>query len=219
MKGTQPETVTQESKYIKHMIDFSQNEAFIKNAFLYCAKQRINKPYDVGNNATIISELLKYFTGNVSEYDLTKGMYLYGSYGVGKTTLMYAINSCINTIAPLDGSGKKVNPNAFMSASIETIVEHFKKEGNLVRFGYDEVKRHFCIHEFGKKTTEKIYGTEVNSIIESLFMIRYELYQEGYLTHVTSNYSPFDIDIPAIIMDRMVEMFNFVEIKGDSLRK
>lgn len=106
-----------------------------------------------------------------------------------------------------------------MSASIERIIEHFKKEKNLDKYGFDEVKRNLCIHEFLKKMSEKIYGTDVNSIIESLLMIRYELYQMGYLTHATSNVNPFNIDLPEIVKDRMVEMFNFIEITGESMRR
>jgi len=210
----------QESKYIKKMFEFSGKEAFVKHAFLYCAEKRIRKPYLMSNeNKVKISELLKYFTGNECSLDLSKGIFIYGNFGVGKTTILESIKECLFIVSDMGWDGKKINPNSFMSASIEIIIEHFKKEKNLVKYGFDEVKRNLCIHEFLKVMSEKIYGTDVNSIIESLIMIRYELYQIGYLTHATSNVNPFEIEMPEIVRDRMVEMFNFIEINGTSLRK
>jgi len=50
-------------------------------------------------------------------------------------------------------------------------------------------------------------------------MVRYELLQTGILTHVTSNFRPEKLKIEQIVKDRMVEMFNFIEIKGESLRQ
>jgi hypothetical protein len=38
------------------------------------------------------------------------------------------------------------------------------------------------------------------------------------LTHVTSNFHPKQIQIESILIDRMIEMFNFIELKGNSLR-
>lgn len=214
------EQKTQESKYINLMFNFSEKEDFINDAFVYSVEKRIKRDFLMSDeNKLKIIELLKYFTGNECSLDLTKGIFLYGNFGVGKTTIMESIKECLFIVSEMGWDGKKINPNSFMSASIEIIIEHFKKEKNLIKYGFDEVKRNLCIHEFLKKMSEKIYGTDVNSIIESLVMIRYELYQIGYLTHATSNANPFEIDMPEIVRDRMVEMFNFIEISGSSLRK
>lgn len=61
--------------------------------------------------------------------------------------------------------------------------------------------------------------TNSNAIVSSLFMIRYELFQKGFFTHVTSNYHPKDLGFESVIMDRINEMFNFIEFKGDSFRR
>ena len=75
------------------------------------------------------------------------------------------------------------------------VIETYKKENRLDKFGYraEIGPGHLCINEFGKTVQEKIYGTEADAIIESLFMTRYEIFQSGKLTHVTSNYSPSEL--------------------------
>jgi len=51
-------------------------------------------------------------------------------------------------------------------------------------------------------------------------MIRYELFQErDAITHATSNYYPGDLKcFDDALLDRFKEMFNFIELKGDSFR-
>jgi len=188
-------------------------EKYIKEHYLIVANSLITDEYKINdNNKGVITELLKYFTGN-GELDLNKGIYLYGDYGTGKTIIFEAVRCVISDIFPF-------NPNGYLTTSVERIIEHYKIESNLVRFGYsvDDIPINLCINEFGKVVQEKIYGTDVNKIIESLFMIRYELFQLGKLTHVTSNVSPQELNYPALVKDRMSEMFNFIEIKGKSFR-
>lgn len=190
-----------------------EEEILIKKEFLSIGKQLLGKQYQVtDNNRHIITNLLKYFTGN-GEIDLSKGIYLYGEFGTGKTRTFDIIRKLLAKLFPF-------NPNGYSIASVELIIEHYKSEKNLTKYGFNsnDIPVSLCINEFGKKVNEKHYGTDVNAVIESLFMIRYELYQQGKLTHVTSNYSPIELDYPPIIKDRISEMFNFIEIKGDSFR-
>jgi predicted ATPase len=198
---------------IKRIIDFNENEVAIKRQFLRIASELIGKEYIVRKeNAENITALLRYFTGN-KELDLNKGIYLYGPFGCGKTALMASIRKFIATYWPF-------NPNGFLSVSLEEIIEFYKLKNNLNKFGYningDPIG--LCINEFGKTMDEKIYGTNADYIITSLFMIRYELFQSGKLTHVTSNFAPGDLNIEPIVKDRISEMFNFIELKGNSFR-
>jgi len=189
------------------------------NLLVKYGTNRIGRYYVItAVNKEIVINMLKYFTGNEG-YDMNKGIYLFGPYGVGKTTLFETIKSVLGNIIIVDENKNRQSANGFISASIEQIIEHYKREGNIDKFGFCERKANLCIHEFGKRINERIYGTDANSVIESLLMIRYELYQNGYLTHVTGNYHPNDVSMPDIIKDRMIEMFNFIEFKGESLRK
>lgn len=197
------------------LCDFNRKEEIlIKKTFLHIGTGFAGKDYVINqNNSAIITDLLKYFTGN-GDLDMRKGIYLFGNFGVGKTIIFHTIRKLLSELFPF-------SPNGFAITSIEQIIEMYKFEKSLLKFGYnkDDLPVNLCINEFGKKMSEKIYGTDVNSILESLFMIRYELFQKGKLTHVTSNYNPAELDLPDIIKDRMVEMFNFIEIKGDSFRE
>lgn len=190
-----------------------KDESVIKRTFLDIAGRFVGGHYRITeDNRKIINELLMYFTGN-GNLNLRKGIYIYGDFGTGKSVMMQAIRKTLAKIFPF-------NLNGFGNTSIEQIIEHYKFENNLHKFGYNDGKPyHLCINEFGKQMSEKIYGTDVNNILESLFMIRYELFQSGKLTHVTSNYSPDQVSLPPIIKDRMVEMFNFINLGGNSFRK
>lgn len=210
-----------ESKYILRVIDFSINEKFIKDEFMKAGKELIGEKFTiVKEQSEIITELLKYFTGNESIYSREKGIYLFGAYGIGKSMFFEVVRKMLTNISKINEFGKKVNPNGFMVTSSEKIIENYKEDGTLDYYGYrrESTPIHLLINEFGKKLNEKIYGTEANELLNSLFMIRYELFQRGYLTHVTSNCVPNDLKLEPILLDRAIEMFNFIEIKGNSFR-
>jgi len=165
-----------------------------------------------GNNKHVLNLLLPYFTGNGS-LDLNKGIYLYGSFGTGKTIMFEIIRKWLAELF-------RFNQNGFYSTSIEEIIEYYKKDNSFGKFGYgvDGMNMNICINEFGKKVNEKIYGNDVNELLNSLIMIRYELFRNQKITHVTSNYHPEKLKLEPIIKDRIVEMFNFIELKGESFR-
>lgn len=168
-----------------------------------------------------VLNLCLYFLGLESKLDSNRGIYLHGTYGIGKTTLLATIRKWLaSDMFPIKGNG-------FISTSIEEIIDIYKREGNIERFmlnreDYNPGPRHLLINEYGKDIKDKIYGTEVNQIINSLLMRRYEIYQNHTkLTHVTSNFEPsesFGSNDPAIY-DRIKEMFNVIELKGESFRK
>jgi hypothetical protein len=147
----------------------------------------------------IFGNLFRYFTGNEGKYDLNKGIYIYGKYGIG--------------------------PNNFGITSIEEIAEYYKQNGNLLKFGrnWEEGKMlayNKCINEFGKPLEEKHYGTNIQNVINSMLMVRYELFQERKaITHATSNFHPGELEcFDDALLDRFKEMFNFIPLKGDSFR-
>lgn len=167
----------------------------------------------------VFNDLFLYFTGN-GGFDLNKGIYLHGDFGVGKTVTMLIFRKFLATYFPF-------NSNGYGFVSVEKLAEHYKEFGNLLKYGRNLTEENkfnpfnLCINEFGKEVDEKYYGTNIQSTINSLLMVRYELFQENkILTHATSNFHPATLECfdPAL-MDRFKEMFNFVEIKGDSFRK
>ena len=212
----------EESKYIQvKTMDYFKNEKIIKLAFLAAGKNLVGEKFTVNKEQSfVISELLKYFTGNKCIYDLNRGIYLFGIYGIGKSMFFEIVRKMISDLAQLDEFGKKVNPNGFLITSSEHIIETYKQDGNMDYYGYRKESKpiHLLINEFGKKVSDKVYGTDANELLNSLFMIRYELYQHGILTHVTSNVKPDKLDLQPILLERTIEMFNFIEMGGNSFR-
>jgi len=190
------------AKEIIKQIALNQNEKFVFDE----------------NNKKIYHDLLYYFTGNVGDLDLKKGIYLYGSFGLGKTTAFLIMREFVNMIKPF-------NQNSFMITSVEGIMEHYKAERNLIHFGKNIIDgrdktKHLLINEFGKDAKETYFGTSFNEIINSLIMTRYEVFQEhNKVTHITSNYAPNQLKVDNAVNDRLHEMFNFVKIGGVSRRK
>jgi hypothetical protein len=167
----------------------------------------------------VFLDLFIYFTGNEGKYDLDKGIYLYGIYGVSKTVTMRIFSMFLQ-------QNFNFGPNNYGITSVEELAEYYKLNGNLLKFGRTfEVGKvichHKCINELGKPLEEKHYGTNIQNVINSMLMIRYELFQERKaITHATSNYHPGDLKcFDDALLDRFKEMFNFIEIKGESFRK
>ena len=164
-----------------------------------------------------LNDLCLYFLGIKGELSLDKGICLTGEYGTGKSTLMKIFQRWLAVCWPFNGNG-------FTITSIEEIIEYYKKDGNLYRFtfnrdqdGFPDI-HHILINEFGKDLKDKIYGTEAIQILNSLMMIRYDIFQNsGKVTHLTSNMLPFSED--KALNDRYIEMFNVVKINGKSYRK
>lgn len=189
----------------------------MKEAFVISAKTAVPGFRVTENIQPVLADLCCYFLGIESRYDLGKGIYLTGDFGVGKSTLLKAYRQWLADWFPFRGNG-------FTITSVEEIVEHYKKHGSLDKYVNDTIEsgfnnpRHLLINEFGKPIKEKIYGTEAAQIINSLMMMRYDLFQNNKkVTHITSNFMPSSEE--KALVDRYVEMFNVIPIKGQSFRR
>ena len=199
----------------------------LKNAIIEIAKELIPNFILTDELSKMYNNLFMYFTGNEYSLDLNKGIYLHGIYGIGKSMTMKVFNIFLQRHFNYVFKDDQLipNPNNYGITSIEELAEYYKREGNLLKFGrnFDEGKliaHNKCINEFGKPLDEKHYGTSIQNVINSTLMIRYELFQERKaITHVTSNYHPRDLKcFDDALLDRFKEMFNFIELKGDSFR-
>ena len=95
----------------------------------------------------------------------------------------------------------------------------FSVEGQsaLIKFTSDDIN--LIIDEVGREPMPaKYYGTELN-VIQFILQLRYD-HRRDSVTHITTNLNLEDIDqkYGAYIADRCLEMFNFTEFKGASLR-
>ncbi len=195
-----------------------KNDEILNNGILSIAKEIVPNFVLTDDLKELYSDLFAYFTGNEGKYDLSKGIYLYGIYGVGKTITMKIFSKFLQTYF-------NFSPNNYGTTSVEEIAEYYKQNGNLLKFGrnWEEGKMlayNKCINEFGKPLDEKHYGTSIQNVVNSMIMIRYELLQERKaITHATSNYHPNTLTcFDNALLDRFKEMFNFIELQGKSFR-
>jgi DNA replication protein DnaC len=159
------------------------------------------------HNTYVINQLYYYlvmsdnFNGN-----LKKGIILCGPYGTGKTTILEIIKRII----------EKVTIKRITFVSSMKLPELFEEKG--MDYYY---RRPIILDEIGREAKEiNDYGTKKYPMIELLT----HRYNHKALTFGTSNFSEDKLTgknciYGEYIGERLKEMFNFIELKGNSRRK
>ena len=132
----------------------------------------------------------------------TKGLFLYGPNGTGKTTSMQP-----HLKAKWNGS----------SIDINMLVQQ-NGRGYLQKYSMHDM----YIDDLGREdATVTSYADRDIKVMHDLIFIRYQAFKQGYKTHFSSNLGFGELQerygIP--IVDRIKEMCDIVEFKGESLRK
>lgn len=165
-------------------------------------------------NRQVIVNLIRYFIGDPAcEWDLQKGILLFGGIGGGKTLLMRAMQTLCRTA--------RLSEREFAFAVCADLVDEVKAEGStegLRRW----MKGDCCFDDLGQEPLiVKVYGNDM-TVMERILTKRYEAFVNGKcITHATSNLTPEELDTMygSRVGDRMREMFNFVFLDGQSRRK
>lgn len=141
----------------------------------------------------LIKKLAAYFLQDVvlcrqNEIDLSKGIFLSGPIGCGKTSLMMLMQLIPNQL-------KK-----FRFKSCRQISYEFIKDG------YDVIHKYtrgdiyktdtfaYCFDDLGTENNIKYFGNECN-VLGEILLSRYDLYiTKGLLTHVTTNLSTSELE-------------------------
>mgnify|MGYP002507815682 CR=1 FL=1 len=189
----------------------------------------------VGNLKTIIKEhephfeytdelgevhknMLLYFLGNSrSEYNLNKGLYVYGSPGCGKSLLMQYV------FKQLTGF---LGVNSYRVAQSIDIVRDFQKNGLQTIEKYIKSDNGkpiiYLIDDFGAGNRKvNNFGTTVD-VFSELVVNRYPYFsKQGIITHFTSNIQPIDLkkEFDDRVSSRMAEMVNMVYLPSKDYRR
>lgn len=168
--------------------------------------------------AAAVRALTKYFINDpTAEHDcnplpLTKGLFIYGAVGTGKTELMHIMQRFATennlTKAFQFSSLSKVYTDAKASADFDPIAQNVCFER--------------CFDEFGRYVgAVKRYGDDLD-INEAILEQRYERFKRyGQLTHLVANLAPNETadKFSPMLVDRVRSMCTGVYFKGESKRK
>jgi DNA replication protein DnaC len=145
--------------------------------------------------------------------DIDKGLILMGATGVGKTVYLKSLSLFM-------GYAQKFKFKIYTGFEMERI---YQAEGEEL-FSLESAMKSkmFAIDDIGEEhSTIKRYGTEINVGVDALTQ-RHQLYtNKGYLTFATTNLNAEMIGkkYGKRIESRIYEMFNFIGVKGQDLRK
>lgn len=161
------------------------------------------------------------------KYNPEKGLWLWGDIGTGKSTMLEIIREYCRRKRPPVAYRDKDFPRqmredkwsySFRITNASYVAGMFAKEG------YPGIEEYiaFCrqaFDEVGRECIPTGFFGNMENVFQYIFQRRYDL-RHGDFTHVTSNLSPDQIGIVYgdHICDRCFEMFNFVQMSGESWR-
>ncbi len=171
------------------------------------------------DNKKFLNLFCKYFAQDetfetIHKGELQKGLYIYGSNGVGKTSSFQIIQNISKKNA--------IKQLWFPSIEASTVVHKFNTEKNKDYVIKSYSKGIFLFDDLGAETVGSnihIYGKE--EIFVRILESRYnEFRNKGIKTYITSNLTLSEIGkrYGSRVQDRFFEMFNFLELSGDSRR-
>ena len=201
-------------------VDWAKEMAYFRAAFLKVEPRFDPKLADRNILNSLFAWVWKLDEYNKLKLDYNKGFCFYGDLGLGKSMTLQALRQYRNGLVSRHESKREDfrMKGTWLKAASE-LANIFSVDGQpaLVKYTTDEIN--LIIDELGREPRPaKYYGTELN-VIQFVLQLRYD-HRRDSVTHITTNLKLEDIaqKYGAYIADRCLEMFNFIEFKGASLR-
>ena len=201
-------------------VDWAKEMAFFRAAFLKVEPRFDPKLADRNILNSLFAWVWKLDEYNKLKLDYNKGFCFYGDIGLGKSMTLQALRQYRNGLVSRNESKREDfrMKGTWLKAASE-LANIFSVDGQpaLIKYTTDEIN--LIIDELGREPRPaKYYGTELN-VIQFVLQLRYD-HRRDSVTHITTNLKLEDIaqKYGAYIADRCLEMFNFIEFKGASLR-
>ena len=201
-------------------VDWAKEMAFFRAAFLKVEPRFDPKLADRNILNSLFAWVWKLDEYNKLKLDYNKGFCFYGDIGLGKSMTLQALRQYRNGLVSRNESKREDfrMKGTWLKAASE-LANIFSVDGQpaLIKYTTDEIN--LIIDELGREPRPAKYlGTELN-VIQFVLQLRYD-HRRDSVTHITTNLKLEDIaqKYGAYIADRCLEMFNFIEFKGASLR-
>ena len=201
-------------------VDWAKEIAYFRAAFLKVEPRFDPKLADRNILNSLFAWVWKLDEYNKLKLDYNKGFCFYGDLGLGKSMTLQALRQYRNGLVSRNESKREDfrMKGTWLKAASE-LANIFSVDGQpaLVKYTTDEIN--LIIDELGREPRPaKYFGTELN-VIQFVLQLRYD-HRRDSVTHITTNLKLEDIaqKYGAYIADRCLEMFNFIEFKGASLR-
>ena len=197
--------------------------------FKILGERNIGKEFIINNdNSFVIENLIKWAHGDkieclhpitkeVIEGDLTKGIYIAGPTGTGKTILLQTLSQylMIDDVKFKNSQGTKslVYPNF---TTIKAAM-YFAEFGDLNPFLQKPV---ICLHDLGAEPQESIYMGQRVKVMQTIIQERGDM--RGVITLFTSNNPIDDAETLKLYGERAIsrlkKMCNYFELVGEDFR-
>lgn len=201
-------------------VDWAKEMAYFRAAFLKVEPRFDPKLADRNILNSLFAWVWKLDEYNKLKLDYNKGFCFYGDLGLGKSMTLQALRQYRNGLVSRHESKREDfrMKGTWLKAASE-LANIFAVDGQpaLIKYTTDEIN--LIIDELGREPRPaKYFGTELN-VIQFVLQLRYD-HRRDSVTHITTNLKLEDIaqKYGAYIADRCLEMFNFIEFKGASLR-
>lgn len=186
-------------------------DEFLKVARLVCPAFVIDN-----ENEEVIEDLTNYFFKQAGRLNLKKGIWLEGSLGTGKTTLLRIFS--ILSLHLRRGFVVHFCPDIAVKYSEGESLEPYTYARNC----YPAYPVNMAFDDLGREIIPACrYGSEMN-VMQYILQTRYLLWQkQGIQTYLTTNCDAESVEVMygRFIRDRRKEMFNIVVLDGESRRK
>lgn len=171
-------------------------------------------------NKDVVENLFYYFIGQKGKFDLSRSIWLMGSNGTGKTSLLQIFSEF----------GKK-RYDGFKMFDCAKVANDFANNGDLDLYTYNEKGYNgrpvnMAFDELGRETIPAIYFGQKLNVMQHILHIRYNLWRSvGVHTYITTNcdaeeiHELYDNSNDRFITDRIREMYNVIHLDGTSRRK
>ena len=153
--------------------------------------------------------------------DYSKGLWLFGPLGTGKTTLLKGFRKYMASARNRHMIEREDDYRlGSWYASASEIANRYASKGQSGILDFCSANNNIIIDELGREPIPaNNFGTKLN-VIQHIMQMRYDNRRMS-VTHVTTNMEPGDVAkyYGSYVADRCIEMFNFINLTGTSLRR